>query len=62
VTCGLPRDQRPGWNHREVLLSLIYHLLSYLLGLLVVLLRSDMSKEAEPWLGPPVILVRSSGD
>jgi putative transposase len=44
----LLRDKRPGWDRLKVLLALIYRLLRYLLGLLMVLLRSDpLSKEVE---------------
>src|SRR5690606_36623391 len=41
------RDRRTGWDHLEVLLSLIYRLLRCLLGLLMVLRGSDLSKEVE---------------
>jgi putative transposase len=47
VTWGFAAELRRGWDHLEVLLSLIYRLLRCLLGLLVMLLRSDLSKEAE---------------
>ena len=41
------RDQQRGWDHLEVLLSLVYRLLGCLFGLLAVLVRSDLSKDAE---------------
>ena len=41
------RDQQRGWDYLEVLLSLVYRLLRCLLGLLAVLVRSDLSKDAE---------------
>ena len=41
------RYQGRGWDHLEVLLSLAYRLLSCLFGLLMVLVRSDLSKDAE---------------
>ena len=40
------RYQQRGWDHLEVLLSLVYRLLRSLFGLLAVLVRSDMSKDA----------------
>jgi transposase len=43
----LLRDQRRGWDHLEVLLSLVYRLLRCLIGLLAVLVRSDLSKDVE---------------
>jgi putative transposase len=43
----LLRDQRRGWDHLEVLLSLVYRLLRCLFGLLAVLVRSDLSKDVE---------------
>ena len=43
----LLRDRGSGWDHLGVLLSLVYRLLRCLLGLLVVLARSDLSKDAE---------------
>jgi putative transposase len=43
----LLRDQWRGWNHLGVLLSLACHLLRCLLGLLAVLVRSDLSKDTE---------------
>jgi putative transposase len=43
----LLRDQQRGWDHLEVLLSLVYRLLRCLFGLLAVLVRSDLSKDAE---------------
>jgi hypothetical protein len=47
VSWVLLRDRRPGWDHLHVLLSLIYRLLRCLFGLLAVLVRSDLSKDAE---------------
>ena len=41
------RDQQRGWDHLEVLLSLVYRLLRCLFGLPAVLVRSDLSKDAE---------------
>jgi putative transposase len=43
----LLRDQCRGWNYLEVLLSLVYRLMRCLIGLLVVLVRSDLSKDIE---------------
>jgi putative transposase len=43
----LLRDQQHGWDHLEVLLSLVYRLLRCLFGLLAVLVRSDLSKDVE---------------
>jgi putative transposase len=43
----LLRDQWRGWDHRGVLLSLAYRSLRCLVGLLAVLVRSDLSKDAE---------------
>jgi putative transposase len=43
----LLRDQRRGRDHFGVLLSLVYRLLRCLVGLLAVLIRSDLSKDAE---------------
>jgi hypothetical protein len=43
----LLRDQQRGWDHLEVLLSLVYRLLRCLFGLPAVLVRSDLSKDAE---------------
>jgi len=42
----LLRYQQRGWDHLEVLLSLVYRLLRSLFGLLAVLVRSDLSKDA----------------
>jgi hypothetical protein len=42
--CGFVAE---GWNHLEVLLSLFYRLVRCLLGLLAVLVRSDLSKDVE---------------
>jgi hypothetical protein len=41
------RDQDGGWDHREVLLSLIYRLMRCLFDLLAVLVRPDLSKNVE---------------
>jgi hypothetical protein len=41
----LLRDQRRGWDHLEVLLSLVCRLLRCLFGLLAMLVWSDLSKE-----------------
>ena len=41
------RDQQRGWDYLEVLLSLVYRLLRCLFGLLAVLVRSDLSQDAE---------------
>ncbi|MFC5824036.1 hypothetical protein, partial [Nonomuraea insulae] len=41
------RDQGGGWDHREVVLSLVYRLVRGLFGLLTVLVRADLSKEVE---------------
>ena len=41
------RDRERGWEHLQVLLSLVYRLLRSLVGLLAVLVRSDLSKDAE---------------
>jgi putative transposase len=43
----LLQDQGLGWDHLGVLLSIVYRLLRCLLGLLAVLVRSDLSKDAE---------------
>jgi transposase len=40
-------DQYRRWHHLGVLLSLVYRLLRCLFGLLAVLARSDLSKDAE---------------
>ena len=40
-------DRGSGWDHLGVLLSLVYRLLRCLVGLLAVLARSDLSKDAE---------------
>jgi hypothetical protein len=40
-------DQGRCWDHLGVLLSLVYRLLRCLVGLLPVLVRSDLSKDAE---------------
>jgi hypothetical protein len=47
VSCFWLRDQGRGWDHLEVLLSLVNRLLRCLVGLLAVLFRSDLSKDAE---------------
>jgi putative transposase len=36
-----------GWDHLEMLLSLVYRLVRCLCGLLAVLVRSDLSKDVE---------------
>jgi hypothetical protein len=43
----LLRDEGRGWDHLGVLLSLAYRLLRCLFGLLAVLVRSDLFKDAE---------------
>jgi putative transposase len=43
----LLRDQWRGWDHLGVLLSLVYRLVRCLVGLLAVLVRSDLSTDAE---------------
>jgi putative transposase len=43
----LLRDQQRGWDDLEMLLSLVYRLLRCMFGLLPVLARSDLSKDAE---------------
>jgi putative transposase len=43
----LLRDRWRGWDHLGVLLSLVYRLVGCLFGLLAVLVRSDLSKDAE---------------
>jgi putative transposase len=43
----LLRGQCRGWEHLEVLLSLVYRLVRCLFGLLAVLVRSDVSKDVE---------------
>jgi hypothetical protein len=43
----LLREQGRCWDHLGVLLSLVYRLLRCLLGLLAVLVRSDLSKDIE---------------
>jgi putative transposase len=43
----LLRDQWRGWDHFEVLLSLAHRLVRCLVGLLAVLVRSDLSKDTE---------------
>jgi putative transposase len=40
----LLRDQGGCYDHREVLLSLVYRLVRGLFGLLTVLIQSDLSK------------------
>jgi putative transposase len=47
VSWDLLQDPGGGWDHLEVLLSLAYRLLRCLFGLLAVLVRSDLSKDAE---------------
>jgi putative transposase len=43
----LLRDQCRGWDHLEVLLSLVYRLIGCLFGLSGGLVRSDLSKDVE---------------
>jgi putative transposase len=43
----LLRDQGRGWDHLGVVLSFAYRLMRCLFGLLAVLVRSDLSKDAE---------------
>jgi hypothetical protein len=43
----LLRDHGSGWEHLGVLLSLVYRLVRCLFGLLALLVRSDLSKDAE---------------
>jgi hypothetical protein len=43
----LLQDQGHGWDHLGVLLSIVYRLVRCLFGLLAVLARSDLSKDAE---------------
>jgi len=43
----LLQDQERGWDHLGVLLSIVYRLVRCLFGLLAVLVRSDLSKDAE---------------
>jgi hypothetical protein len=43
----LLRDRWHGWDDLGVVLSLVYRLLRCLVGLLGVLVRSDLSKDAE---------------
>jgi hypothetical protein len=47
VSWVFPQDQERGWDHLGVLLSIVYRLVRCLFGLLVVLARSDLSKDAE---------------
>ena len=47
MSWGFAADLCRGWNHLEVLLSLVYPVLRCLLGLLTVLVRSDLSKDVE---------------
>jgi putative transposase len=47
VTWGFAAGHHRDWDHLEVLLSLVYRLLRCLFGLLVVLVRSDLSKDVE---------------
>jgi len=42
VSWGLLRVQGHGWDHPEVLLSLVYRLVRCLIGPLAVLIRSDL--------------------
>ncbi|MGW6505253.1 hypothetical protein [Nonomuraea angiospora] len=41
------RDQDDGCDHGKVLLSLVYRLVRGIFGLLVVLIRADLSKDVE---------------
>jgi len=43
----LARARRSAWQHRGVVFSLIYVIVRHLLGLFMLLVRSDASKEAE---------------
>jgi len=43
----LLQDHWCGWDHLGMLLSLVYRLLRCLVGLLAVLVRSDLSQDAE---------------
>jgi putative transposase len=43
----LLRDRGRGWDHLGMQLSIVYRLVRCLLGLLAVLVRSDLSKDAE---------------
>ncbi|MFC6005492.1 hypothetical protein ACFPZ0_28620, partial [Streptomonospora nanhaiensis] len=43
----LLHDQGSGWDHRKVLLSLVYRSVRGLFGLLTVLVRTDLSKDVE---------------
>jgi putative transposase len=43
----LLRDQWRGWDHLGVVLSLAYRVVRCLFGLVAVLVRSDLSKDAE---------------
>jgi putative transposase len=47
VSWVLLQVQGRGWGHLWVLLSIVYRLVRCLLGLLAVLARSDLSKDAE---------------
>jgi len=47
VTWCFAAGHRRGWDHLEVLLSLLYRLVRCLLGMLSVLVRSDLSKDVE---------------
>jgi hypothetical protein len=43
----LLRDPRRGWDHLEVMLSLLYRLVRCFLGVFAVLVRSHLSKDVE---------------
>jgi hypothetical protein len=47
VSWRFAAGHRRGWDYLEVLLSLLYRLVRCLLGLLAVLVRSDLSKDVE---------------
>ena len=47
VSWGFAAGSWRGWHHLGVLLSLLYRLVRCLLSLLAVLVRSDLSKDAE---------------
>lgn len=52
------RAQWHGWDHLWVLLSLVYRMVRCLVGLLAVLIRSDLSKDAELLPAPDRTAVR----
>jgi putative transposase len=47
VTWGFAAGSPPSWDHLEVLLSLLYRLVRCQLGVLSVLVRSDLSRDVE---------------